>query len=301
MAAYARAKVTQRERARFHEECTCTKALHEEYAQRHKLNDRVLVIDGGNFRWEGLGNSGTRWMGLLRWGYSTGRAVYLKTSKNPETHLDLGDYFTGYGSVDWHWRSRAAEVRRQFAARGIERPLVMQYGCAQRARGAPGCALTKLRLRNGTTLTVDEPAGLLRFMRDASSAPWIKLVLAQQVRVERCKLCATVHFRVRAFSRHGEDGRGGKHTRVLRTHVASCLTSVRLRVSSTRRIPWSTHTRSPSPCGRCSRSRPVPSRARPHSAPESWRSSARRSPSCSPGRCWPLLSCPCFESSTPST
>ena len=57
--AFTNASIIRREHAKFSTECACTKALHAEYAHRHQSNERVVVIDGGNFRWEGLGNSGT--------------------------------------------------------------------------------------------------------------------------------------------------------------------------------------------------------------------------------------------------
>ena len=177
------AAVTRRQYAKFDAECSCTKLMHREYARRHSSLARVVVIDGTTFRWEGLGNSGTRWMGLLRWGYATGRAPFLKIAHDART-MELGDYFTGWGKVDWNWASNAPAVRQAFAARGIERPVVFNYRCHRRARNAPGCREAKLTMRNGTQLFLEEPAGLLRFFRDPSSPPWIKLILLQQDSVE---------------------------------------------------------------------------------------------------------------------
>ena len=44
-------------------------------------------------------------------------------------HLDLGDYFEGFGGVAWQWAGKnEAEARAALAARG-ERELVLQYVC----------------------------------------------------------------------------------------------------------------------------------------------------------------------------
>ena len=112
--AFRQAAVTQRQYTRWRAECACTRAMHRQYEQRHARLDRIVVIDGSSFRWEGLGNSATRWMGLLRWGYATERAVFLRITRecrraagrpNDRTcHLDFGDYFVGWGGVDWHWQ-----------------------------------------------------------------------------------------------------------------------------------------------------------------------------------------------------
>ena len=185
-AAFWSAAVTRRQYAAFDAECACTKAMHAEYAQRHSSLQRVLLIDGSGFRWEGLGNSGVRWMGLLRYGYATGRATFLKLARecNPRgegaCRLDVGEYFTGWGGVDWHWGSQAAAVRRTLAAQKV-RPLVVEYGCERRR--APGCALARLRLHNGSTLLLSEPAELVGWLR-SEPRRWIRLVLAQQDSLE---------------------------------------------------------------------------------------------------------------------
>ena len=139
----------QRQYKAFETECQCTKAMHAEYRRRREQGGKTLVIDGTGFRWEGLGNSGTRWMGLLRYGQATGRNTYLhiarECNKAPPVRrallrplstvgsqlpasapcrLDIGAYFTGYNNTDWYWSGQAAKVRRWHAARG-ERPLVL--------------------------------------------------------------------------------------------------------------------------------------------------------------------------------
>jgi len=173
----------------FDAECGCTKAMHATYSARHSAPDsRTLVIDGTTFRWEGLGNSGTRWMGLLRWGYATGRTPYLQTGRDCAAHpslpcrLDLGTYFTGYGGAEWHWGTQAPAVRRRHAARG-ERPLVLQYHCHRHRRGSPGCDVARLTMDNGSQLVLAEPGPLLDWFR-TTAEPWIRLVLAQQDSLE---------------------------------------------------------------------------------------------------------------------
>ena len=104
-AAFWSSAVIRRQHAVFSEECGCTPALHQEDKRRHSTLERMVVLDGSHFRWEGLGNSGTRWMGLLRWGYATGRATFLRIARD-ETRLDIGDYFVGWGGVDWNWASQ---------------------------------------------------------------------------------------------------------------------------------------------------------------------------------------------------
>ena len=174
----------QRQQAVFSAECGCTRALHAEYRKRHESLEKIVVLDGSRFRWEGLGNSGTRWMGLLRWGYATGRAVFLRISREETPRLDLGEYFEGWGGVDWHWAAQKAAVRKTLAARGV-RPVVLQYSCAKHARG-PGCAIVRLKFaKNGSIYReLSEPAGLLQWMRSSDSPPYVKLVLAQQDSLE---------------------------------------------------------------------------------------------------------------------
>lgn len=139
------ASLTRRQNTVFDAECQCTKAMHAEYRGRYEsaaTRPRTLVIDGTTFRWEGLGNSGTRWMGLLRWGFATGRQVYLQIGRDCQSpkakaamvpcRMDIGAYFTGYNGVDWHWGTQAAAVRKRHTSRG-ERPLVIQCVRARRA------------------------------------------------------------------------------------------------------------------------------------------------------------------------
>lgn len=183
-AAFWSSSVIRRQYAVWERECACTRAMHREYKQRHASLDRLIVLDGSTFRWEGLGNSGTRWMGLLRWGYATGRAVFLQIS--PLSHpvrLDPGEYFIGWNQVDWHWGAQRAAIRKRLTARGV-RPVVLEYSCARRR--APGCAIARLRFPKNRSVLAElpEPFGLLEWMRSPASPPWIRLVLAQQDSLE---------------------------------------------------------------------------------------------------------------------
>jgi len=227
MSEFNAASLTRRQNAVFDAECQCTKAMHAEYRGRYEsaaTRPRTLVIDGTTFRWEGLGNSGTRWMGLLRWGFATGRQVYLQIGRDCQSpkakaamvpcRMDIGAYFTGYDGVDWHWGTQAAAVRKRHMSRG-ERPLVIQYRCHRRAAGTPGCAIARLTFRNGTAITLPEPAGVLKWFR-TSPEPWIRIVLVQQDSLEysyskpeslrdtipltRCPIHSAPAFRVRELA-----------------------------------------------------------------------------------------------------
>ena len=186
------ARAVRRQYAAFDAECRCTRQLFSEwYAPWHRDLGRVLVLDGSHFRWEGLGNSGTRWIGLLRYGHATRRATYLRLSRadgcgtprggrgrpsEQTCHLDLGDYFTGLNSVDWQWAGEnERKVRAALGARGVQEH-VIAYTCA---RSAPrGCALARLSLPNGSAIELAEPTQLLRWLR--TDAPrWTRLVLNQ--------------------------------------------------------------------------------------------------------------------------
>lgn len=117
-------------------------------------------MDGSGFRWEGLGNSGTRWMGLLRYGLATDHAIFLqlqqdcgstssraslssKGSKGSnaadaeecnrfKAGIDPGIFVTGWGGFDWHWgHSTSRRVQAAMAARG-ETELELNYRCWKR-------------------------------------------------------------------------------------------------------------------------------------------------------------------------
>lgn len=176
------ARVVQRQAAVFDRECGCTKLILQQQAQLHASLERVTVLDGSHFRWEGLGNSGVRWMGLMRWALSTGRATYLrltqgcagaerKQAHSPSSgrpidatcHLDPGDYFTGWGGVDWGWRAATERrVAEAMALRG-EEELLLQYECV--TRQAPGCGVAALRFSNGSRVVLREPDEMLHFFR----------------------------------------------------------------------------------------------------------------------------------------
>ena len=204
--AFWAAKATRRQMAAFSSSCGCTRALFAEYAERYRTRARVLVIDGSGFRWEGLGNSGVRWMGLLRFGQATGRATYLRLTQGCEhankfeahapasgrpsdatCHLDLGDYFEGFGGVAWQWAGKnEAEARAALAARG-ERELVLQYVCdvhnLRHTDQAGGCSRSGVRFPNGTVVSPGEPQGLARWLA-ALRQPWVRLVIGAATALE---------------------------------------------------------------------------------------------------------------------
>ena len=176
------ARVVQRQTAVFDRECGCTKLILQRQAQLHASLERVTVLDGSHFRWEGLGNSGVRWMGLMRWALSTGRATYLrltqgcagaerKQAHDPSSgrpidatcHLDPGDYFTGWGGVDWGWRAATERRVAEAMARRGEEELRLQYECV--TRQAPGCGVAALRFSNGSRVVLREPDEMLHFFR----------------------------------------------------------------------------------------------------------------------------------------
>ena len=176
------ARVIQRQTAVFDRECGCTKLILQKQAQLHASLERVTVLDGSHFRWEGLGNSGVRWMGLMRWALSTGRATYLRLTQDcagadrkqahrPSSgrpsdatcHLDPGDYFTGWGGVDWGWRAATERRVAEAMARRGEEEVVLHYECVTRA--APGCGVAALRFGNGSRVVLREPDEMLHFFR----------------------------------------------------------------------------------------------------------------------------------------
>ena len=194
------ARVVQRQMAVFDRECGCTKLILQRQAQLHASLERVTVLDGSHFRWEGLGNSGVRWMGLMRWALATGRATYLRLTQDcngagqkqahrPSSgrpsdatcHLDPGDYFTGWGGVDWRWgASTERRVAERMAQRG-EEEVVLHYECVKRQ--APGCGVAALRFANGSRVVLREPDEMLHFFRTTPHR-YIRLKLLQQETLE---------------------------------------------------------------------------------------------------------------------
>ena len=182
--AFFSSRVVLRQEAAYASECSCIDELMRRIGARHRRLNKVVVIDGTGFRWEGLGNSGTRWMGLLRWGHATDRAAFLSTGScgaSTPFRLDIGAYFRGKQGVGWHWGGATeARVRATLGARGATE-LVVDYVCERDRPG--GCQKAHLRFANGTTLSLGEPAGMLRWFREAPH-PWIRLRLAQQTSLE---------------------------------------------------------------------------------------------------------------------
>lgn len=188
-ASFHASALVRRQYSVFDSECGCTKAMHAMYRRQYTAsNQATLLIDGTGFRWEGLGNSGTRWMGLLRWGFATGRSPYLRIGRDCTSRisgpcrLDIGQYFVGYNHVDWHWNSQASRIKQYHADRG-QRPLTLRYSCHRRRAGAPGCDIARLKMKNGTILVLAEPQELLEWFRTVNE-PFIRIVLAQQDSLE---------------------------------------------------------------------------------------------------------------------
>eukprot|EP00315_Gephyrocapsa_oceanica_P028421 CAMPEP_0185461828 /NCGR_PEP_ID=MMETSP1365-20130426/90927_1 /TAXON_ID=38817 /ORGANISM="Gephyrocapsa oceanica, Strain RCC1303" /LENGTH=206 /DNA_ID=CAMNT_0028068499 /DNA_START=1 /DNA_END=618 /DNA_ORIENTATION=+ len=158
---FAASRTVQRQMAAFNAECQCTQRLMARQAALHASLERVLVLDGSAFRWEGLGNSGVRWLGLLRFGFALERATFLRISRDEDCkagapsdrtcHLDPGSYFTGYGGVDWHWGTQEADTRRRLQERGVHEEVYTISGkCVTPAPGLPGCSVSSIRLANGS-------------------------------------------------------------------------------------------------------------------------------------------------------
>ena len=64
---FAAHPLIQREARIYESDCTCTRKVEEGRAQLHASLDRVLVIDM-RMMWNGIGNSLTRWLAVLRLG-----------------------------------------------------------------------------------------------------------------------------------------------------------------------------------------------------------------------------------------
>ena len=142
---FASLPVIARETQLFESKCACTKRIEAGRAALHASLDRVLVIDM-RMMWNGIGNSLTRWLAVLRLGTAAGRATFLWMSDrdhpNPGSHsrrrlrglgarptnwrkkhtvarprgFDLGDYFVAVGG-DYRW-SRAVYRRVVATQRG---------------------------------------------------------------------------------------------------------------------------------------------------------------------------------------
>ena len=65
-----------RETQVFATSCACAARIEAGRAELHRTLDRVLVVDM-RFNWNGVGNSLTRWLAVLRLGTAAGRATFL--------------------------------------------------------------------------------------------------------------------------------------------------------------------------------------------------------------------------------
>ena len=65
-----------REASLYAQQCQCTKRIEAGRTELHRSLDSVLVIDM-RMAWNGIGNSLTRWLAVLRLGTASGRATFL--------------------------------------------------------------------------------------------------------------------------------------------------------------------------------------------------------------------------------
>ena len=157
-----------REAAAFERDCKCTQRIEAGRAALHRSLDSVLVIDM-RMSWNGIGNSLTRWLAVLRLGTSSGRATFLWFSDRnavrsaqdpvspsdeslPAQHgrrlrgvrfdtwarphrmtrpdgFDLGDYFVAL-DADYRWsRAQYRRVAAAMAMRNVSKPMLVNYKC----------------------------------------------------------------------------------------------------------------------------------------------------------------------------
>lgn len=77
-----------REAAEYQSKCQCTQKIEAGRAELHRTLESVLVFDM-RMSWNGIGNSLTRWLAVLRLGTAAGRATFLWFSdRGLRTHLE---------------------------------------------------------------------------------------------------------------------------------------------------------------------------------------------------------------------
>lgn len=170
--AFASHPLVARETASYDAKCLCTQRIEAGREVLHRSLERVLIVDM-RFTWNGIGNSLTRWLAVLRFGTAAGYATFLWMSdrdhvrppsardggkraggrrlsaalpraskKWRRAHLatrpsgfDLGDYFVAVGA-DWRW-SHAAHRRVSAAmrARNVSSPTLVRYSCGRHTWG----------------------------------------------------------------------------------------------------------------------------------------------------------------------
>lgn len=72
----------QREARAYESGCKCSQRIEAGRAELHRTLDSVLIIDL-RMNWNGIGNSLTRWLAVLRLGTAAGRATFLWFSDRP--------------------------------------------------------------------------------------------------------------------------------------------------------------------------------------------------------------------------
>ena len=177
--------LVQKELAAYSDQCPCAQSLEAERARAHASLERVLVLDARG-AWNGLGNSLSRWVGLLRVGHSLGYATFLwlngagsDAPSRGDARFDIGDYFVSVG-VDWQWNRR---TRRRVAAamrrRGQSHPFLARAVCKRMTFACMEPVIEWEGGRRSAGCSYDEElgGGLLRVLRSLN-ASWLQLELA---------------------------------------------------------------------------------------------------------------------------
>ena len=126
------------------QQCRCAARVDAQRAALHTALARVVVFDC-RLSWNGLGNSMSRWLNLLRVGLASRRAVFLWLADSDPPHdawgetmrgrgfsetADLGEFFLSAAGVDWRWSRRTARrVAKVMRARGVQAPRFVHYFC----------------------------------------------------------------------------------------------------------------------------------------------------------------------------
>ena len=118
---FASHPLVRRETSTFEAQCACTQRIEAGRAQLHASLDRVLVIDM-RMMWNGVGNSLTRWLAVLRLGTASGRATFLWMSDR-ELHRAKGMGNAAAGGMSWKGgpESRKQTSPTHFAGRRLAR------------------------------------------------------------------------------------------------------------------------------------------------------------------------------------
>ena len=86
---FAAHPLIQREASRYAKDCACTHRIEAGRAALHRSLEKVLVIDM-RMPWNGIGNSLTRWLAVLRVGTASGRATFLWFSDRSPSAVAAG-------------------------------------------------------------------------------------------------------------------------------------------------------------------------------------------------------------------